>query len=145
MRFISSWILWANPPWSQIPRLLRWIEMHQIHHILLCLPHWPGARWFPHLKQLTLKWLLLPERPLYATLSGHFLKAPRWRTLIALCSASTGVPQPAARWPTCECSAGPLTQWPPAPSVTELPSDIYSEYYKNASASSAGRLTASRT
>ena len=75
---------WCNPPWSLIPKVLKKIQTDQAR-LLVCLPVWRSATWWPMFRHLQLtRPLLLRRAPMYVSPKGLFLPAPRWATLCTI-------------------------------------------------------------
>ena len=73
---------WANPPWSQLPRLTRFLEDRPRVECLVLAPEWPQAPWYGRLLRIATQTHLLRRQPgMFAP--GHpglpaTLRAPRW-------------------------------------------------------------------
>ena len=74
--FSINWNLeaapYVNPPWSLIPNVLDKISTEQVK-VMIVLPFWTQADWFPLLKKLMIKYMIL-EEPIYLRsihLRGH--------------------------------------------------------------------------
>ena len=73
---------YANPPWSQISRVLNKVIQDQVR-LLLVLPDWQRAPWYPTFQHLCEKSLLL-DGPIYLDDEGHLRPKPRWNTRVAV-------------------------------------------------------------
>ena len=84
--FQHNWNLeptpYVNPPWTLIPKVLRKI-IHDRVRVMMVVPHWPSADWFPLFYRLTEKSIRLTE-PCYLDDNGRLRPAPSWATTIAI-------------------------------------------------------------
>ena len=84
--FQHNWNLeptpYVNPPWTLIPKVLRKI-IHDRVRVMMVVPHWPSADWFPLFYRLTEKSIRLTE-PCYLDDNGRLRPAPSWATIIAI-------------------------------------------------------------
>jgi hypothetical protein len=74
---------WANPPWSILPRLVRFLEHNPRINCTVLAPWWPMAPWFPRLQSMVREQMVFPPSQntfLPGRLGGATpVGAPRWR------------------------------------------------------------------
>ena len=66
---------YANPPWPLIAAVLRKIR-HDEARVMLVVPDWPNAPWYPELIALTEKSILLTD-PVYLAQDASLRPKPR--------------------------------------------------------------------
>ena len=78
-------ILWANPPFSQLERVITKV-VHNPCKIVLVSPNWPGRPWKRILDKIALcQFFVPPGEPLYETdRDKNPLPAPLWETTVSL-------------------------------------------------------------
>ena len=73
---------WANPPWSNFPRLVDFLEQLPSVHATVLVPFWPGRPWFRRLHQMAWALILVARSPstFLAGRAGHLhMGLPRWQ------------------------------------------------------------------
>ena len=77
--------LWANPPFSQLQRVVTTIALEPCR-IILVTPIWPETNWYRVLEKISLNQVEIPEKTkLYVgDLEHKPLPAPEWSTLVSL-------------------------------------------------------------
>ena len=83
-------VLWANPPFSQLDKVLTKIAMEENCKMVIVTPNWQGDYWMRILEKLSLKQMCLPARaPVY---KGDWdkkpLPPPQWETLVTFIDTS---------------------------------------------------------
>ena len=82
LRSWTSETNWANPPWSVLPRLTRYLAANPAIRCTVLAPYWPSANWFPRLRTLATDYVVFPPSPdtfLPGRLGGTTpMGAPRW-------------------------------------------------------------------
>lgn len=82
-------LVWANPPWSYIPKVIRQMEESRVK-VILVAPLWIGAKWFPQLLDHAEDMLILPMDPDVLLPAHDGIAVPTrqypWRILLALLS-----------------------------------------------------------
>jgi hypothetical protein len=75
----SSEILWMNPPFSQMDRVIQKILEEEAQGILI-IPYWPRFLWFTVLESIAVKWMDIEHTvPLYRDTHGRLLsQRPGW-------------------------------------------------------------------
>ena len=73
---------YANPPWPLIPRVLRKIRQDQVR-IMVVIPDWPKAPWYPEFESLCEKSILLTD-PVFLDSEGKVRPKPWWNTRVAV-------------------------------------------------------------
>ena len=76
-------ILWANPPFVSIEKVLSKICVEPTQ-VLLCIPEWPETKWWEMLTPLVRKKVVLPESEelFYGVIRKKILEPPKWRTWV---------------------------------------------------------------
>jgi len=76
--------MWANPPFSQLDKVLIKIAMEPCK-VIICTPNWPGDYWMRILEKISLKQTKIPVG--VGLYKGDWdkkpLPPPRWETLIS--------------------------------------------------------------
>ena len=85
--------LWANPPFSQLDKVLTKVALEPCKMILVT-PNWPGSKWMRILDKVAMKQSFVPpETPLYKRDSQKkALPPPPWETVVSVIDTSTARP-----------------------------------------------------
>ena len=83
-------ILWANPPFSQLDKVMTKLAMEENCKMVIVTPNWQGDYWMRILEKISLRQTKLPaDANLY---KGDWdqkpLPAPKWETLVTLVDTS---------------------------------------------------------
>ena len=84
--FSQSWshcLMYANPPWALIPRMLAKTQM-DCAHLVVCIPLWKGAAWWPYAMSMRTGPLILLPQDLYLDHWGYPLPPLPWRTCMTV-------------------------------------------------------------
>ena len=79
----GSSTMYANPPWPLIPRVLTEAKVDHAH-LVLCLPVWKGASWWPTAMALRVSKLLVLPDTLYLDHWGSTLPPLPWKTCMVV-------------------------------------------------------------
>ena len=84
---IPHTILWANPPFHALDKVVEKIQMEPCT-IALCTPNWPDRTWFPQLQNIYMRRIELPtKRRLYLGVNKKTpLQQRQWHTIVWLVS-----------------------------------------------------------
>ena len=84
---IPHTILWANPPFHALDKVVEKIQMEPCT-IALCTPNWPDRTWFPQLSNIYMRRIELPtKRRLYLGVNKKTpLQQRQWHTIVWLVS-----------------------------------------------------------
>ena len=91
--FAFNWSQWnssqddeapyANPPWELIPRMLEKCKIEGVRMVVV-VPVWHSAEWWPLFESLQVKGVTLPAEPLFISKGREKLPAPSWQTRVAI-------------------------------------------------------------
>ena len=73
---------YVNPPWSLISTALRKIHREGVRAMVVT-PEWPNAAWYPLLRKMLERSILLDE-PIYLSDAGILRPKHRWKTRISI-------------------------------------------------------------
>jgi hypothetical protein len=87
--FLQDWSkvqgLYANPPWPIIDRVLTKIKEDHVPKMLLVVPVWTSAPWWPRFMEMVTKIKILhPKTRPYWSQDKTKMMSPKWRTAIAI-------------------------------------------------------------
>ena len=78
-------VLWANPPFSILERVLAKASSEACR-VILCCPVWPDAKWWAVLQAMEVARVLLPENEslFYGVVKKEILPPPKWGVLVCV-------------------------------------------------------------
>jgi hypothetical protein len=82
--------LYANPPWSVISKLLPRLRQFPSAKVLMVLPYWDSATWWPQLIKMKVPKTpclrVTPYRGMFKNCWGEVMPPPKWDLLCIICS-----------------------------------------------------------
>ena len=85
--FQRQGLMHCNPPWPMILCVLRKVRQDKAR-LVMVLPQWRGAPWWPLFLSLLQGPLLIHKGPTFLNQWGRLLRAPQWRTCFAIVNGS---------------------------------------------------------
>ena len=77
-----EWRPYANPPWPHIAKVLQQVVRQRVT-IMMVVPEWPSAPWYPLWTQLCVRAILFTNA-VFLDQRGQLRPKPRWNTRIGI-------------------------------------------------------------